>query len=298
MSWEQGLAAQAFFECGETQTAILMVDEAIHRSDGKGLIGVTDRVWDSIDCGSNGLPAHYAYLHTKNRKYQKAADDMADWFEFSAPRSDTGQLYHNPGRHVNMIDGIYHIVPVLIVTGRADFAVNQIQLYHERHYDPASKLYRQLWDDDARSFSRRDLWTTGNGWMACALALACKLIPDPSSPHHRKLAEMLNCLIDAMLPYLREDFLYHDVINDPTTFAEITAPMMLAYAIYTGISANAVPLEKKSLADDILLHAEKHVDDDGIVNDACSSPTFDRLGRSAEAQAFYMLCCAAEQAVS
>ena len=293
-SWEQGVAAQAFFELGDTKTALLLVEEAVHRSNGKGLIAVSNSVWDTLDCGSNGLPAYYAYLHTKNEKYLKAADDMADWFEFSASRRENGHLYHNPNRIVCMIDGIYHIVPVLVVTGRADFAMKQIKLYHELHIDPKTGLYRQLWDDATRSFLRRDLWTTGNSWMAGALALGHKLMPEDKSEYRKTLAGMLSDLVDAMLPYLRDDCMFHDVINDPTTFAEVAAPTLLAYSIYTGISSGALSSDKKAIADKIMSHVETHIDDDGFVNDACASPSFNKLGRSAEAQSFYMLAYAAK----
>ena len=294
-SWEQGVAAQAFFECGDPQMGILLVKEAIHRGNGAGLIGITTRAMDSIDCGSNGLPAYYAYQHTKEGQYLKAAKDLADWFVFNAPRSASGQLYHNPGTLKNMIDGIYHFVPVLVVTGNIEFAMKQIQLFHERHYDPASGLYRQLWDDGQRSFIRRALWGGGQGWMAGALALACKFLPGGQEAHRAHLAELLLKLINSMEAYLRDDYLFHDVLDDPNTFVEVTAALMLSYAIYVGIQASVIPAEKKYLADKILDSVEGHVDEYGIIHEACSSPTFDRPGCSAEAQAFYMLCYGAKE---
>ena len=142
-SWEQGLAAQAFFECGDAQTGLLLTREAIHRASPDGLLGVTNAAVDSVDCGSNGLPAYYAYRHTGDPLYLRAARRQADWFEFSAPRSPEGQLYHNPGTRRNMVDGIYHIVPVLLVTGRVEFALRQLDLFHRRHWDEETGLYRQ-----------------------------------------------------------------------------------------------------------------------------------------------------------
>lgn len=296
MSWEQGLAAQAFFEAGDPETGVLLVEEALHRADGKGLIGVTDKVWDSVDCGANGLPALYAYRHTGEDRFRAAADKLADWFVHSAPRAADGQLYHNPGRAVTMIDGIYHLVPVLINTGRVDFALEQIRLFHSRHRDPATGLYRQLWDDSTRSWARRDLWTTGNGWMVAALALACRDLPAEAAAERAEVAQLLTDLIAAMHRYVRTDGLLHDVIDDQTTFAEVTAPMMLLYAVYTGIAAGVVPATERAWADDTLAKLATRVDATGFVNDACASPTFDKLGRSAEAQSFFLLATSAQAA--
>jgi len=134
--------------------------------------------------------------------------------------------------------------------------------------------------------------------MACALALGYKFIPEDQKEHRDKLRKMLIELIDAMQPYITEDGMYHDVINDPTTFAEVTAPLMHVYAVYTGIATGALSIERKNWADKVLSLVESHIDENGFVNNACSSPAFDRLGRSSEAQAFYMLCYAARRAVA
>ena len=293
MSWEHGVAAQAFFECGDTQMGMLLVNEALHRNDGKGLIGITNPAMDTVDCGANGLPAYYAYLHSKEKRYLKAARDLADWLHLSAPRAESGQFYHNPSGRFHLIDGIYHIVPVLVVTDHVDFAMEQIQLFHDRHYDPHTGLYRHLWDQDTLSFGRRGFWGGGQGWMAGALALACQFLPESHNKYRKQLTEMLENLINSVQPYFRDDYLLHDMMDDTTTFAEVTAPLMICYAIYVGIRASVLSPDLRDLADKILLHVESHIDEDGLVRDACSSPTFDRIGRSAEAQAFFMLCCAA-----
>ena len=295
MSWEQGVAAQAFFECGDADMGLLLVNEALHRDDGAGLIGITNSALDSVDCGSNGLPAYYAYLHTKDEKYMKAARDLAEWFVYNAPRSAGGQVFHNPGTRRNMVDGIYHIVPVLMVTGHSAFAIQQLQLFHDKHFDPGSGLYRQFWDEDTNSFCRRALWGGGQGWMAGALAIACKYMPDDAEETRTNLAGMLDKLVDSMQAYMTDDCMFHDVMDDPATFKEITAALMLCYAIYTGVQASALDPGRKALADRLLSHAKEHVDAQGYVNDVCSSPRFDCLGHSAEAQAFFMLCCAASE---
>ena len=144
MSWEQGVAAQAFFEYGRPDIGMLMVREALRRSDGKGLLGITNPAMDSVDCGANGLPLYYAYQYTGDRAYWAALQRLADWLEFSAPRGASGQLYHNPGSRKMMIDGIYHILPPLAAAGRAGFAAQQAELFHRRHYDSKTGLYRQF----------------------------------------------------------------------------------------------------------------------------------------------------------
>ena len=294
MAWEQGLAAQAFFECGDPLTGTLMVDEAIHRTHNK-LMGAVYTASDSVDCGSNGLPAWYAWKYTGNESYRKAVCDMADWYRWSAPKTADGQIIHDRKGSRTMIDGIYHLVPVLILGGYPDYAVEQIRLFHARHYDQKSGLYRQVWNEGTRSFERADLWGGGQGWMACAIALACRFLPAEKKEYCSELSVMLNRLIDSMEKYLRKDGMFHDVMDDPSTFPEVTAGLMLTYSVYVGIAEKAVPAERKELADRILQLVSEHVDENGYVNDACASPYFNYCGHSAEAQAFFMLCMAEKE---
>ena len=86
MSWEQGVAAQAFFEYGRPDIGMLMVREALRRSDGKGLLGITNPAMDSVDCGANGLPLYYAYQYTGGPRFiGRPLQRLADWLEFFRP---------------------------------------------------------------------------------------------------------------------------------------------------------------------------------------------------------------------
>ena len=73
------------------------------------------------------------------------------------------------------------------------------------------------------AFCRRELWGGGQGWMAGALALACRLLPPEDGETKKTLGERLNRLLKAMKNYLREDGRFHDVLDDPSTFPEVTA---------------------------------------------------------------------------
>lgn len=98
----------------------------------------------------------------------------------------------------------------------------------KRHYDPKSGLYRQVWNETTRSFERADLWGGGQGWMAGALALACRFLPQEQKEYCGELSGLLNHLISSMENYLREDGMFHDVMDDPKTFPEVTAGLMPA----------------------------------------------------------------------
>ena len=274
-----------------------MVREALRRSDGKGLLGITNPAMDSVDCGANGLPLYYAYQYTGDRAYWAALQRLADWLEFSAPRGASGQLYHNPGSRKN--DDRRNLSHSSAFSGGRKGRVRG---------SAGGCCFTGGIDDSKLGFTANFGMRTGTalppgalgggqGWMAGALALACRLLPPEDGETKKTLGERLNRLLKAMKNYLREDGRFHDVLDDPSTFPEVTASLMMCYTVYQGISALVVPAEEKRDADRVLELLERYVDEQGFVNSACASPGFDRPGNSAEAQAFYLLAHSAKRAL-
>ena len=294
MSWEHGVAAQAFFEIGDNATGILLAREAVHRQHADGRLANT---WpdECLDPGANGGPVLAAYQLTGEPIFKHAADRMADYFLNRAPRTSDGTLHHTTQGHFTLVDGIYHLAPFLALAGYPQEAVRQIEGIRKIHFLPHKKLYAQMWDVDKQVFSRGVCWGGAQGWMAGALMRVLQALPPSMAAENRRLAAYLNELVDSCLAHLRPDGLFHDVIDDPATFVETTAGLMLAYAIYRGMQAGW--LEGSYAVSAGLMRAAGYakVDENGILQGAAGAPDFQHQGTSAEAQAFLILAEAAYQ---
>jgi unsaturated rhamnogalacturonyl hydrolase len=291
-SWEQGVAAQACFEAGDSAMGILLAREAVHRQAPDGRLALTNGN-DSVDPGVNGGPVLRAYALTNDDVFKHAADRMADWFLRRAPRTAEGILYHNVTERKTLVDGIYHIAPFLAQAGYYDEALFQIEGFRRIHLDPQEKLYSQYWDDKRKDFERTAFWGGGQGWMAGALARVLGTLPESMADTRARLVGYLQELVDACLQYQRDDGLFHDVFDDTTTFVETTAGLMLSYAIYRGIAGGWLASAYQPAADRMRLAGFAKVDANGYVQGACGAPDFRRVGTSAEAQAFLILSQAA-----
>jgi rhamnogalacturonyl hydrolase YesR len=291
-SWEQGVAAEAFFEIGEPATGILLAREAVHRQSADGRLALT-QANDSLDPGVNGGPVLRAYALTRDDYFKQGAERMLDYFLQRAPRRADGLLYHTQSGHWTLLDGIYHLAPFLAQAGHPAEAVQQLAGYHQLHFLPHKQLYAQQWDDDRQAFGRADCWGGAHGWMAGALARVLPLLPAGMSADQRLLAGYLAQLLDGALAHQRPDGLFHDVLDDPNSFVETTAALMLAYASLRGVQSGW--LDRKYLAPALRMRAAvlAKVDAHGLVQAACGAPTFDFSGTSAEAQAFLLLAEAA-----
>jgi unsaturated rhamnogalacturonyl hydrolase len=87
--------------------------------------------------------------------------------------------------------------------------------------------------------------------------------------------------------------LFHDIVDDPTTFEEATLAAMLAYAALTGTADGWLPAGYDAVGRSLLETVVRHIGPDGLLRPACGSPNFDRPGISVEAQAWFLLAVAA-----
>ena len=106
--------------------------------------------------------------------------------------------------------------------------------------------------------------------------------------------DLLREVLDGCLVYLRDDGLMHDVLDDPSTFTECTAGLMLSYAMFLGVNNGWLKDSYLAAADRMLQAARAKIDTYGIIQDTCGAPLFTHPGTSAEAQAFFLLASAAK----
>ena len=273
MSWEQGVAAQAVHDLGRSGLARLMAADAVVRQAPDGRLGgADDNAVNGGACGETALRYGFA----------EAADRQLDWLLHRAPRAADGTLYHVLGSTEVWADTVYMVVPFLAMAGHPDEAVRQVAGHRTRLC--REDLYSAVTD------RRPERWGGGNGWVVAGIARAVRLAPslrDTWLPQHARE------VLDACLRLRRPDGLFHDVLDDPATFRETNAAQMLAYAALTGTADGWLPPAYADTGRDLLAAASREIDEDGLVQGACGSPTFDHPGVSPEAQAFHLLATAA-----
>jgi len=125
------------------------------------------------------------------------------------------------------------------------------------------------------------------------MARVIKLLPDDMDTERKQLAGKVKTLIDSALQYMRDDGLFHDVIDDPETFVETNFAQMMAYTIYRGVSGGWLSTEYLPVAEKMKKAANDKIDKYGLVQGVCGAPNFDRPGVAPEGQAFCLLLEAA-----
>ena len=287
--WEQGVIAQAFLEAGDSETAILLAIEAAHRQDINGRCAAIGEPFSATDPCTIGEALIYACEQTGDPSLLQAKERLLHWALVDAPRSSEGIVYHLMDAPQFWVDSLYMLPPFLARAGYFSEAIKQIDGYWNALYDPGKALLRHQWDDGERRFLRHALWSVGNGWAAAGMARVIAMLPLEMNEARHRLIARTDGLIRRILACQRPDGLFHDVLDDSTSFPEINCGQMIAYTIYRGMWEGWLEKDLLPAADHIRSVAEAQVDPFGIVRNVCGAPTFDRPGVAAEGQAFFIL---------
>ena len=292
-AWEQGVAAQALLEIGEIDLAVLLAKDAVVNQLKDGRLGLNEGRNPVADPAANGEPVLYAAIRTGDQKLQKAAEQMLEFLLYKAPRTRGGIIYHNYIENMIWVDAFYMAPPFLAVAGHPEEAVTQVVGYRKILFNPEKKLFYHMWDEDRGDFERKLFWGVGNGWAAAGMTRVIKALPESMLKEKAMIAGFVQEVLDGCLRCQREDGLFHDILDDPTTFVETNTAQMLSYTIYRGVKAGRLEEDYLRYADKMRLAVYEKVDEFGLVQGVCGAPYFNRPGTATEGQAFFLLMEAA-----
>ncbi len=288
-AWEQGVAAQSLLELGEKELVILLAKDAVVNQKKDGRLGLNEGDRPVADPASNGEPVLFAARETGDESLKLAADRMLEFLLYKAPRTPDGIIYHNYIENMIWVDAFYMLPPFLVVAGQPEEAVKQIVGYRKILLNPEKKMYYHIWDQDRKKFERGLFWGVGNGWAAAGMTRVVGTLPQSMEADKKMIIGFIRELLDACLKYQRSDGLFHDILDDPSSFVETNTAQMLAYTIFRGVKGGWLDSSYLKYALKMRRAAHNKVDKYGLVQGVCGAPNFNRPGTATEGQAFFLL---------
>ena len=289
MAWEQGTAAQALLESGDTELVILFAKEAVLRQVKDGRLALVDSSNAVTDPASNGEALLFAFVHTGEEYLKKASDSMLDYLLTKAPKTSDGILYHITNESQIWIDAMYMAPPFLAVAGAFDEAIKQVEGFRKYLWNADKKMFSHIWDEGKKTFGRKDFWGVGNGWAAAGMTRVVKALPDEHRESRNIITSYIKDVLDGCLVYQREDGLFHNVVDDSSSFVETNLAQMLAYTIFRGAKSGWLDQSYITKAEKMRSAVHTKVDKYGLVQGVCGSPDFNHSGTACEGQAFFLL---------
>ena len=294
-SWEQGVAMQAMWEFGDTEMAYLMAKEAVLRQTTEGRLSVVYTDNGVTDPAASGEVVFRMAEKTGEPEFAEASKKMIDYLLSKAPKSTDGILYHVINAPEFWIDALYMAPPYLCIAGYPEEAVKQIEGYRNVLWNHEKKLFSHRFHDEKKMFPNEKFWGVGNGWAMASFARIIDTLPENMQTERTSLIKYATENIEGCLPFLRSDGLFHDIIDDSTSFVETNFAQMVAYTIYRGIKSGWLAKTYLENAEKMRIAAHSKVDEHGYVQGVCGAPTFNSSGRATEGQAFFILMEAARR---
>jgi rhamnogalacturonyl hydrolase YesR len=214
---------------------------------------------------------------------------MYSYLKNTDHKTPDGVLHHVTYAKQVWSDASFMAPPFIALMGDYEESVKQIEGFRKYLMDPEKKLYYHIWDQTENKFARKLFWGGGNGWTAAGIAKIINLLPADRNDLKTRMSGYGREVIDGCLAYMRPDGLFHDIIDDSNSFVETNLGQMLAFAIYTGLKSGWLDNSYRQKADLMRNAAHSKIDENGIVQGAAGSPSFDKSGTSTEAQSFFIM---------
>ncbi|PWV90551.1 rhamnogalacturonyl hydrolase YesR [Paenibacillus cellulosilyticus] len=201
---------------------------------------------DSLDdCGSFGATMLEANKRRPVRGAEEAAAHIAHYITHVQDRTPEGALYRTRGttdfmQQTMWCDDLYMSTPFLTKyyeltsdISYLDDAARQFLLYKRRMFIPERGIMHHVYDF---KFDKPNgvPWGRGNGWVLFSLTELLAVMPH----EHRLRPELLTFFRELCEGYLRlqdEQGLWHQVLTDPTSYAEASCTSMFIYSFARGV---------------------------------------------------------------
>lgn len=201
------------------------------------------------------------YERTKNPRYLELVRAAAN-LGFEAD----GKPKESMPAHNEMSDAVFMGTPILAAAGK----LTGDQKYYDmalRHFRFMQKL--DLRPDGIYRHSPLDeaAWGRGNGFPSLGLALTLE-----NFPKNEELLTAYQHLMEALAKYQDADGMWHEVIDMPGSFAELTATSMIGVSMQKGIRHGWLPAAKyKPIVERAWTGVKARVSTDGQLIDVCTS---------------------------
>ena len=215
-----------------------------------------------VDYNVFGIWPFEMYRQSGDKKYLDKGKLLAD-DEYKSPRPDGLSTYTR-----FWVDDMYMVGSLqaqayksLKDTIYLNRAARQLVSYCDKLQRPNGLFYHR---DDAPFY-----WGRGNGWAAAAMAEVLPLLPKDNKYYTPLMASYLK-MMEALLGFQGEDGMWHQLLDDPTSFAETSCTGMFVFAMATGLEngwlADAKYLEKVGKGWNALAG---YVNEKGAVREVC-----------------------------
>ncbi|WP_071130802.1 glycoside hydrolase family 88/105 protein [Enterococcus timonensis] len=190
------------------------------------------------DCGSFGNLMLESLNYQKNESAILIAERIADFMEAGVLRQPDGAFYRS--NETMWVDDLYMSTPFLVryweLTRNEQYlndAIKQFYFFKERFFLEEKQIMSHIFDTRFKKANNIP-WSRGNGWVIFSLSELLNKLPE-DHVERPKLVKFYNQLVTGLLAQQDEKGLWHQIIDDETTYSESSCSAMFICALSRGI---------------------------------------------------------------
>jgi len=190
------------------------------------------------DCGSFGSFLLEANRRCPSEEAHALADVIADFMKNRQRREQDSVFSRND--NTMWIDDMYMSIPFLCryyqLSGKVEYlteACRQAKLFKQYFFMPDQNLMSHIVDLEYKKMNKIP-WSRGNGWVVLALSELLLILPE-DHPDHGAIAGFFHEMAEGILRVQDENGLWHQILDDLSTYEEASSTSMFICALSRGI---------------------------------------------------------------
>lgn len=180
--------------------------------------------------------------------YSNATNNTLEMVLHRAPKASSGAISHRMTTVALWSDAMYMMPPFLAFQGLVtrnhtllQTAYDQIRLYRKSMrltVGTSNNLWGHIFLPDNSTWQDGGAWATGNGWVLAGMARTLASIEQSTASSQmvqqkKDLVNWMQEILDAAYPLLdQQELLFHNYMNDTSTFHDSAGTALITYATY------------------------------------------------------------------
>ncbi|TCT28928.1 glycoside hydrolase family 88/105 protein [Martelella mediterranea] len=270
--WPQGVGlyglAQMWLKTGDASIQTLLEDWYAAHLD-KGLPS------QNVNTTAPMLALSLLWRQTQDARWEPALNNWADRILATMPRTRCGGFQHNVSDKINddeLWDDTLFMVALFLASygqssGRRELVSEAaFQFLIHTHYlaERETGLWFHGWTFDGNHNFARARWARGNSWISAGVLDLLELA-DLDEATSRYLTEVVKTQLETLISYQAESGAWHTLLDDATSYEEISATSAIGYALLKGARLGIGPQGWREAGLKALGVTLKNIRDDGIV---------------------------------
>ncbi|MFA7420115.1 MAG: glycoside hydrolase family 88 protein [Melioribacteraceae bacterium] len=227
------------------------------------------------DAGSPSFPFIQIAVNDNTKRHHSLVNEMTEYVAKRQIRLSDGTLCRpEPEEFTVWADDLFMSVPLLLRAAKIfndktyyDDAAKQIINFNKYLFDESKKLYKHGWFSKTKEKSKI-FWGRANGWIIWAESEALIHLPK-SHPAYKQIEKIFSEHLIGVLSYQDQSGMWHQILDDSTSFEETSCTAMFITGIVRGIINGTLDA---SLSDSVLKAWQSllpKISSEGIVKDIC-----------------------------